>query len=1140
MRSFFQLAIRSTVPLNIVFFGLIAYALLVAIPSLPVEVFPNMSFRQVQVAIRYPGASADEVERLVTKPIENVIRGLETAEYVASTSVPGRSEVLVKIDDGADTVSEYREFRLRVLSALNTLPQVNGKLLQPLFMELDVDMWVPVVQVMIVNRKDSNLNKRALTLLAKELRDELENIDGVKRIDFAGEEFDQFQVAIDPDRLERYGVSFQEVLRALNVQGGFLPAGQIETGLGEKSIRIDTRPRSPEDLLGVIVRNDGNGSPVQVADLVVAGKTGVLPIREAVGNSLDGEDSIGCRVLKDRDSSASSIRDQVLLVVEQFRVENSDLPFDMYPILDSTRKINNSMSVLHDSLMLAMCLVITALFFFLSKRSRAVSGMVLLLGIIAVVVIASSKSLSLELVALGSLSMFVFFTCRSAVLTVGGIAFAFLGTLVAFKVMGQSINEVSLIGFVLTVGIIVDDAIIVLENIRRQRELGKEPVEAVIKGASEVFVPIVSATLTTVAAFLPMLLMTGTVGDFFSILPISVATALGVSIFECLVILPVHVRDLDHIVGPEDVPSNSELTGVDAYLAREGVAGSLSRFYDRVFMWNLKNGGKVVILAFMLFLGSIGIVVQSMVGPGLGMRPLLKLVFFPEDTSILNIAVNTAPGTGLKETDLVVRELSVDLRKTGFVEAAVGLSGMKLDTTYRPQFGHQFGLILAEFPIREERTFDNPNDAIKKIREELSPKWAERGVRIEVTAQKDGPPMGAPVTVRIHGTDAERITELANEAYKFLKEESKIGGKLEGVVDLASDLDQKSRGLNFIPDDAALSRMGVDPQQVRLFVASLYEGVYVGDYLRTDDEIPVKVRIAKSGGEVEPAEAMQFPVTRSQDGGVVRFSQIGSIEETDEPGILRRRRHQRSINVTANLSPDAVVNSSTVENLLLDKFGSTISANPGAKFSFEGEAESTQRSFESLFLAFWISLFIIYLVLSTQFRSLFHPLVILSNVAFSFTGVVIVMMILAFLGDVLPEGMVRPERSWITVLAFISLVGLTGIVVNDAIILVDFIQRRKSEGASIEEALRLAGHERMRPILMTTISTIAGLLPMAIGIPNFDVRWSPFATVFVAGLLVATTMTLLVVPVLYRYTHLIEGYVLKKILRREVVEGSEH
>ena len=228
------------------------------------------------------------------------------------------------------------------------------------------------------------------------------------------------------------------------------------------------------------------------------------------------------------------------------------------------------------------------------------------------------------------------------------------------------------------------------------------------------------------------------------------------------------------------------------------------------------------------------------------------------------------------------------------------------------------------------------------------------------------------------------------------------------------------------------------------------------------------------------------------------------------------------MNITGNLADDAVVSAATVQYLLEERFGAEIRTNPGAGFSFEGEAESTARSFKSLFLAFWISLFIIYLILSTQFRSLFHPLVIISNVAFSFTGVVLVMTVIAFLGDVLPEDMIRPERAWITVLAFISLVGLTGIVVNDAIVLVDFIQRRRDEGFPLDQALRLAGHERMRPILMTTISTIAGLLPMSIGIPSFDVRWSPFATVFVAGLLVATMMTLLVVPVLYRYTDAIE------------------
>ncbi|HIC22091.1 MAG TPA: efflux RND transporter permease subunit, partial [Planctomycetes bacterium] len=192
VKRFLSKVLRATVPINIAFFGLILFALLVVLPGIPVEVFPNISFRQVQVSLRYPGASADEVERLVTRPVEDVIRGLEAIEYVASTSVPGRSEVVVKFADDADHKVGYDQFRLRVLSVLNSLPQVNGKILQPYFAELDVDSWVPVIQVMLVNSDDGNLDKRALTLLAKELRDRLERIPGVKRIDLAGDEFDQF------------------------------------------------------------------------------------------------------------------------------------------------------------------------------------------------------------------------------------------------------------------------------------------------------------------------------------------------------------------------------------------------------------------------------------------------------------------------------------------------------------------------------------------------------------------------------------------------------------------------------------------------------------------------------------------------------------------------------------------------------------------------------------------------------------------------------------------------------------------------------------------------------------------------------------------------------------------------------------
>lgn len=1121
MRKLLAHILEFSIPINVVFFGMIMYAVLVAIPSLPVEVFPNNSFRQVQVTLRYPGASAEEVERLVTRPIEDSIRGLDETEYVASTSVPGRSEVIVKIDDDGDMEAGYDQFRFRVMSALNGLPQVNGKTLQPIFMELDVDSWVPVIQVMLVNQKDGDLDKRALTILAKELRDQLERIPGVKRVDFAGEEFDQFEVPLDPRKLDRYGVTFSEVLQALTASGGSQPAGQIDTPLGERTIRIDTRPRDPADVLDVVVRSDGQGSFVTVADLVDPLSTGVQPIPEAVGNSLDGREAIGCRVLKDSLSNAKTVRNEVIEVMETFKVSHASEPFEMHAILDSTRKINDSMSVLHDSLFLAMGLVIASLYFFLSKKGISSSAVALLLTVISTVVVASSQDLSMELVALGSLALFVFFTCRSAVLTVSGIMFALLGTLIVFYAMDRSINEVSLIGFVLTVGIIVDDAIIVLENIRRHREKGKSPRDAIIDGTREVIVPVTTATLTTVAAFLPMLLMTGTVGDFFSILPISVATALAVSLVECLVILPSHVNDLDRLFGPEPVDVVDASDGIDNYLNRPGISGKLSRAYDKFFLWSLKHGFGVLMIAFLLFVGSIGVLTQSVIGPGLGMRPMLKLVFFPEDSSILNIGVNTPPGTGLKETDRIVREISMELRATGYVEAAVGLSGMKLDTTYRPQFSHQVGLILAEFPPRATRTFEDSNVAIEALRDQMVDKWLESGVQLEISAQKDGPPLGAPVTVRIQGGDLEAVDEIARRAYRLLVEESRVGGRLEGVVDLTSDLDQETTALNFNPDDRAMAIHRVDPAQVRLFVAGAFDGIYAGDYLRSDDEIPIRVRFMKDAVS-DPTMLLNLPLTRGQDGGVLRFGQVGSVSGESEPGILRRRHYQRSVNINGNLTPDAVVNSDSVAYVIDQELGDEVRLRSGVSFSYEGEAQGTQRSFESLLVALWIAIFIIYWIMATQFRSWSHPFVVLSNVAFAFTGVVIVMSVLALFSDLLPDGMIRAERSYITILGGIAMVGLTGIVVNDAIVLVDFIQRRRSEGESLDDALRLAGHERLRPILMTTVSTIAGLLPMAIGIPHFDVRWSPFATVFVSGLMVATMMTLLVVPVLYRYSVRIE------------------
>lgn len=1111
MRTFIAWTLKQSAPLNAFFFGVIIYAAAVSLPNISVERFPNFSFAQAQVVFEYPGASPGDIERLVTRPVEEAIRGLDDLEWAASTSVPGRSEVLVKFDDDTDYDTLFDRFRIRVLSIQNRLPHVNGKPLEPFFLEIDVDQWVPLIQVMLSRGSQGDLDDRALTLLATELQDRLERLEGIKRVDLAGISRQQFDIVLDPELLDRHGIALDEVLGALSSHNSTLPAGIVEGDVGELSIRIDTRPRSPDDLLAVAVRADGDGATVSVGDLIIPTETGVRVTEGRVRYSVDGKDAVGCRVLKDDLANSLDVRDRFLEEVEAFKADRADIPFDLHISMDSTKKLQDSLAVMHDSLLLAFVLVVTTLFFFLSGRGRGSSRVALLLSVISAMTVALSQDFLLEGMSVAALGIFVFFTCRSAVLTVSGIVFSFLGTLVAFQSVGQSINEVSLIGFVLTVGIIVDDAIIVLENIQRHREEGAPFDRAVVDGVYEVFWPVVSATLTTCAAFLPMLIMTGTVGDFFSILPISVATALAISICECLVLLPLHIVDLERLMGPE---SGARATGS---LSESPVVRWFGKVYERILRWNVANSWRATGIVAGMFLLAILIVVQSAVGPSRGWRPILKYVFFPEDTSILNVAVRMPAGSGLEATDEVVREISEHLAGMGpgYFESSSAYTGLLIDTTYRPSWSHQYGFILAEFPVREKRAFDDPVATIAKVRKELVPQYRERGIQLEVTAQKDGPPTGSPLSIRVLGGAEESVRSLATEIYALLRREMAPGGDLEGIIDLSCDLDQQVRSLSFIPNPRAMSILDVDPMQVQRFVAGTFDGVFVGEYLRTDDEIPIKVRMPRESVE-DPTRLLDIPILHLPGDRMVRFGELGLIESGSEPSLLRRRFFQRSIGIIGNFSVESTIDGGFVEDYVLAWYEQERGRFPGAAVDFGGEADQTMRSFRSLFIAFGLAIFLIYLILTAQFSNLLQPLSVLSNVIFSFTGVVLAMALFSLASDLAPAGWIRPERSYITLPSFIAVVGLTGIVVNDAIILVNFINRMRASGLSLDDAVIGAGMQRMRPILMTTISTIAGLIPMAIGIPHYAVKWTPFATAFVAGLLLSTTMTLLIVPILYR------------------------
>ena len=302
-------------------------------------------------------------------------------------------------------------------------------------------------------------------------------------------------------------------------------------------------------------------------------------------------------------------------------------------------------------------------------------------------------------------------------------------------------------------------------------------------------------------------------------------------------------------------------------------------------------------------------------------------------------------------------------------------------------------------------------------------------------------------------------------------------------------------------------------RSVQDFIATATDGMYVGEFRRHDGDIPIRVQLPQHVAQ-NPNELLSVPMSLNAEGRVVYFDDVGKMELSTIPSSLERRDFERLVTITGDFNEESPLSAQNVVDIIKKWYQDHAADYAGAGLSFGGEAESTSKSYSTLYLAFVLALVLIYGILAAQFRNYLQPILILSNVFFSFTGVVLVIAVLGIIAQLIP-GLIQAERTLFTVNSFIAIIGLAGLVVNDAIVLIDFINKRRAEGIPVKKAIILASHQRMRPIILTTLTTIAGLLPMAIGLPEFSVTWGPFATSFIAGLAVATAMTLLVVPCLY-------------------------
>jgi HAE1 family hydrophobic/amphiphilic exporter-1 len=679
MKPFFRYVLRQTVLVNLLFLLAMAVGLF-SLFDLPVERYPDVQMGKVQINTVLPGASPEEVESLITDEIEEALDDLESVEFIRSTSYRERSVIMVKFIDDTDYDKLYEELRLKVLSIMNELP--NG-IDPPRFTEIRVSEWLPVASVNLIGDRSN----RALSLMAEEMKLHLRQIPGVKEVQLNGEYIREFHVYLNPRLLDKYGVTFDEVAKALSEANISLPAGDYTDDGGEFVIVVDERYRSRQQIAETIIRRDSDGSFLTVGNVLSSAH---MSYRDPyVITSVNGKDCVTLRVIKTEDGNALDIMPMVEEIAARFQPLLEKEEVELVLTQDQRVYIHDSISTLGMNLLVGICLVSVLIFFFMGLRN--------------------------------------------AILTMVGIPFSFLVTMIIMWLLDSSLNEITLFSFVLVSGIIVDDAIVVVENIYRHLQEAKPLEEAVINGVSEVAAPVIAATSTTVAAFLPMLIMSGSTGEFFAQIPIAVAAAIVASLFECLIILPSHFMDWPGWRSAEEEAVKPRPASKERW-----VMSLLLKGTDKLVDFSFRHRFKSLSVVVVAFVASLFILAVSISGK----IPLIKIKFFPDEYTYYYIELEGPVATPIETTNRKLKEITEFILpgRPGQLKSATGMAGFYVNEDYQPVYGSNLGNIYVEMPKKGEQNFpeNHSNDSIVHldyVRKQLA-RFEQDGWTVRVRPEK--------------------------------------------------------------------------------------------------------------------------------------------------------------------------------------------------------------------------------------------------------------------------------------------------------------------------------------------------------------------------------------------------------------------
>ncbi len=1043
----FSIAKRATV------FFLMAAAAVAGINaylSLPREAFPDIDIPQVIVYVRYPGAAPEDVESQITDPLERELQGLDGLDTLTSTSEESVSVITVEFVSGTDIDDALQKVRDRVDRAKSDFPE---EAKEPVLQEIQFSD-IPIVQVNLAG----DVGPAVLKQLGEDLQDAIEATPGVLRANLIGGLEREVKVDVDPERLRLYDLSLQNVIDAVGKENVSIPGGDMDLGDRSYAVRVPGEVEDPLAIGNFVVKTR-SGSPIYVKD--VAKVSYGFKDRTSYAR-INGKEAVALTIQKRQGTNVVDVVQRVRQVVAK---KTADWPDSVQVVFlaDLSKDVATMVHDLENNILSGLVLVVLVLMFALGFRNSLFVG-----------------------VAIPFSMMIAFFILQLA---------------------GITLNNVVLFSLVLAVGMLVDNAVVVIENNYRHMQEGRSKSWAARIGTHEVGAAILVSTLTTVAAFGPLLFWPGVVGDFMVYMPITVSIVLLASLLVALTVNPVlsatfmrlTARERERLDQLGGVPSSA---GDDVDVAPEagparllhGFGTGLNRMYASSLAWALRHrllviGGTLasfVVIVFLFGLFNHGI------------------EFFPEtEPRQIFVDIDMPPGTRVQRTDEVVREIERRLTGTPDLKtmAASAGAGSQAEFGAGSRGDVTQGRITLDLLDREERSQSSfaTMDWVRKQCEGIP------GAEIDVRRPDEGPPVGKPLEIEVSGDDFATLGKIADRIKTRIAD-------IPGLVSLGTDFDVAKPEVIVDIDRTQASRLGLTTEDIASTVRTAVTGTEASTYRKgtEDDDVDITVRLAE--GARRSLEDLAQLTVRTDDGAQVPIASIATIRRGSALTSIKHKDNNRVVTVSGDVTSPELAE--PVRQEAQARIAEMKDLLPrGYSLSSGGQSEEEEDAKRFLTQAFLYGVLLVLALMVAKFDSMMIPLIITTSVLMSMIGVLTGLLVTG-----LPFGIIMTG---------LGVISLAGIVVNNAIVLLDYGEQLREQGVPRKELVPLTGARRMRPVLLTAITTILGLIPLTTGVEfDFvDLRlatggessqwWKGMGVAVIFGLAFATFLTLILVPVLY-------------------------